>query len=444
MSDITIINSGFDVVHQGTVPVGPLYIVSMLEKGGIAVDFKDYQLCSAPDRPSPDTFCDFIDCDTPLIGISVMCNQLPTVLMGIERLKRRHPEKTVILGGPSATDSSDYILNHFPVDIVVRGEGEVTALELMRALESKADLSRVQGISYRKEDRVHHNPPRPRVENLDTLPFPAYDRIDFDHYHGLGLIFTARGCPYHCSFCSAHSVWERRVTYRSAESVTAEMALIQHRVKRIPICDDTFVLNARRVREIIAAMKRVGIERPWDCFGRVNLMSNELLKDMAEAGCCEIYYGMESGSNRVLKHMQKEFTVEEANAVVKLTLQYVPHVRTTYIWGFPFESLDDFYDTVAAMAEGSRSPTNHIQSWLLSPMVASPLYREYHELLKFSPTLELGLAVLPGGHLSDCPELVDFIARHPDLCAAYYYFDHPSLMTKVDVMRNLGLELGGS
>lgn len=433
-----IINSGYDVENSGTLPIGPLSIVASLEAGGFAVDFRDYQLHPAPDKPSPDTFCDFIDCDTPIIGMNIMCGNLPTVLMGIQRLKERHPEKTIILGGPSASDSPDYILRHFPVDIIVRGEGELTALELLQVLETRGDLGRVLGISYRRDSQVCHNPPRPRVEELDTLPWPAYNRVDFEQYRGRAMIATARGCPYHCEFCSAHSVWRHRVTYRSPASVAMELASLQHRVRLIEFCDDTFVLNPRRVREIIAAVRGAGIHLPIRCNGRINLMTRDLLQDLAEGGFDYIFYGIESGSNRVLKHLRKEFTIEQARTVIGWSLEYLPQVHTTYIWGFPFESQDDFYDTIAAIAEDSRSPKVSIQTYLLSALVASPLYAKYRALLKFEPALQFGISVLATGNLINHPELVDFIKKHPELCASFYYYDHPLLEAKLQAMRRLG------
>jgi len=192
------------------------------------------------------------------------------------------------------------------------------------------------------------------------------------------------------------------------------------------------------VREIIAAMKQAGINKPWSCQGRIDRMSPELLRDLADAGCDHILYGIESGSNEVLRYLHKRFTAEQARVIVEQTANYRFRIRTTYIWGFPFETLDDFYDTIAQIAENGRYRRIEVQAYLLSPLVASPLYHEYRHLLKFSPSLQFGISVLPDGPLTEYPELIDFIQKHPQLCASFYHYDHPSLDTKVQVMKRLG------
>ena len=197
MSDIAVCNSVYPLVDTPVFPQGPLSVTAVLEQAGYQVEFYDYQL-EPVDRPGcPDAFYEFLRrARANVIGISTLSSSLPTVLLAVRRLKDEAPHKTVVLGGPAATDTAEAILAHFPVDVSVRGEGEETAVQLMRALERGKGLEEVAGLTFRQDGTVVSTSPRPRIRDLDTLPYPAYHRVDFRRYtSALGIVY-ARGCPY--------------------------------------------------------------------------------------------------------------------------------------------------------------------------------------------------------------------------------------------------------
>jgi anaerobic magnesium-protoporphyrin IX monomethyl ester cyclase len=132
MSDMLLVNSGFGEYRPG-LPIGPLRIISILEEHGFSVDFKDYQLHDPTHHPDPDEFYRFMNPVEDVVGISVICNALPTVLGAVATLKEKHPDTTVILGGPAPTDVGGKILEQYPVDVIVMGEGEYTIIEVMEA-----------------------------------------------------------------------------------------------------------------------------------------------------------------------------------------------------------------------------------------------------------------------------------------------------------------------
>jgi len=447
MPDISIVNGA--LIDQSpsngrthaAVPLGPLLIVSALEEAGFDVDFVDYQLYPVKRKPSVDTFYRFLcTLRSEIIGISLISANLPTTLGAIRRFKEEFPHKTIILGGPCATDTPTEIMMGFPADIIVRGEGERTVVELMRALENNGDLSDVLGITYRAPDGViHSNPSRPRVTRLDTSPNPAYHHIDWSAYGHMIPIMSARGCPYDCTFCSVHSIWERRVTQRSIEGIIREITAVKDEIHEICFVDDTFVLDKRRVYGIIEAMKAEGIHLPWRCNGRVNTAEKKLLKAMADSGCHMMLFGLESGSDKVLKRIRKRFTAKQALEMLELASRYIPRLDVSFIWGFPFETMEDFYLTLEALGEVSRLPNRTlIHGHLLCAFPKSSIYQEYKHLIRFSRDFyPAQRAFLPTDRLSKYPELIEIVEGFPDICAAFYYFDHPELEQKSEMVNKI-------
>jgi radical SAM superfamily enzyme YgiQ (UPF0313 family) len=416
------------------VPIGPLSVVASLEGAGYQVHFLDYQVQQvAGPRVSGATFWRGIrHLDLPILGISTMSGNLPYVLWAVRKLKEERPDQIVILGGPGATDASEEILAHFPVDVVVRGEGEITTVELVNALRMGQDLADVRGIAYRCDGEVRLTPPRERLRNLDRLPWPAYHHIDMaDYAHGLHVM-TSRGCPFGCTFCSTHSIWQRRVTSRSMESVLAEIESMRNRISWITFCDDNLCLQPERVVELCRGLVERGLSKiPWMTYGRVNLMTEALVRTMAKAGCEEVFYGIESGSNAVLARLRKKIRIEEAREVLRMTSHYVLQTNSSYIWGYPFETLDDFLETIMTVSEDQRIPGVTPHFYQLGPFAQTPLYQEYHHLLRFDPESIPNVGTIPvNERLTAFPELVDLIRTYPRIFPAFYHYDHPELPLK--------------
>lgn len=441
MADISLINASQLSQGQAAIPIGPLMIAAVLEDHGYSVQFKDYQTYRAERKLSPDTFYNFMQMPERIVGISAINGDTPTILGAICRLKEEHPDKIVILGGPGPTDLPTEILENFPVDIIVVGEGEETIVEVMQALDSGRDLSSVAGIAYRENGQVFSNPRRRRIKDLDSLPLPAYHQIDFEDYNYMGASMTIRGCPYKCAFCSVHSVWERKITQRSVDNVVEELSLLQEKkVNRIFFYDDTFVLEHKRVVELARKMKEEGIDVPWSCYGRINLMTPELLDTMSTHGCMEILYGIESGSNNVLNKINKKFTIEKASEVIEMTIKYIESVETSYIWGYPFETVEDFYDTLMITFQQIRMPAVTPRIALLSPLPKSPIYLEYKHFTEFPDDVEIArrLGFLPGrGKLLDYPNVVNLAKKYPEIFPSFYYFAHDLFEQKLEIINNM-------
>jgi len=444
MSDIAIVNATI-AGRTNTVPIGPLLIVAVLENEGYEVVFRDYQTAGSRSRmPSPQTFYEFVrELDSPIVGISAMAGNLPTVLGAIRRLKKEEPDRIIVLGGAGATDAPDQILRHFPVDIIVRGEGEETTLELMAALKTGTKLDAVAGISFQQDGQIIHTPNRPRITNLDRLPFPAYHKIDFaDYYNGLHVM-TSRGCPYNCGFCSAHTIWQRRVTNRSIENVIHEIKGVRDQITWITFCDDNLMLSPQRILDLCRRLREEELDIPWMSYGRINLATKEIIQEMAAAGCQEVFYGIESGSNRVLEILRKKLRIEDTFPVLEMSADYIQQVNTSFIWGYPFETTEDFYDTILALGQNEQLSGVTPHFYLLGPLLNTPIYQEYGHLTRFDINFFPNVSTIPiNEHLTNYPELVELVQGYPDLFVAYYHYDHETLPAKRRVISTLNERRG--
>jgi len=214
-------------------------------------------------------------------------------------------------------------------------------------------------------------------------------------------VMSVRGCPYGCTFCSVHSVWERRITRRSIEGIMREVLSVKDQIREITFHDDTFVLNKQRVYAIIDAMKAEGIHLPWRCNGRVNTTDDEdLLKTMVDSGCRRMMIGLESGSDMVLQKIRKEFTAQQALEMLNHASKYFARLDLTFIWGYPFETMEDFYQTLEILGEAKRLPAEmYFHSHLLCAFPQTEMYREYKHLARFSRVFILPneLSCLPTG-----------------------------------------------
>ena len=454
--DITLVNV-YSCLRHGEapapevyLPLGCLYLIAALRDAGIRVEFRDYQIFSQGLSFPLDLghFEKFLEDSAPIVGVSCMVSMLPFVLLGTKRFKEKHPEQKIILGGPGPSGTPDAIISHLPwVDVVVRGEGEATLVEVMQALTNGGDLSPIRGITYRDREAVHRNASRPRLRDLDRLSFPAYDAVDVSKYTNVSVI-TGRGCPFKCAFCDVGPLWENKVFLRSVDNVLAEIALLcrHHDLNRVNLVDDTFTLQRARTQEICRGI--AGLDITWSCLSRIDVLDEDLLVTMAKAGCDSIFLGIESGSNTVLEKINKRFTIQEATHKVDMAASHMDRVITSFMWGFPFESMDDFKLTLFSIVSMwyLKAMTGLM---LLSPMPLSKLGIEYRDQIDFSEELCSVFAslgnVTPGmkrkrAELPD--EFKTVIRNYPDIFEGFYYIKSDSILDKASYLEGFCRRFG--
>jgi uncharacterized protein len=459
-ADLTLINLNLLFVRYGEqiererhVPLGCLYLTRALEAAGFTVDFRDYQLCESEDPFDLDSFLDFVAEPAPVIGLSCMANLLPFTLVAAEALKARYPDRKVVLGGVGSKAVEEKILRRFPgVDVIAHGEGEETGPELLRTLRTGRALASVRGISYRSNGSVIHTPDRPRLRDLDALPCPAFEKVPLDRYQGYGMM-TSRGCPYPCTFCSVAPVWNYQSFSRSPGNIVEEMALLHRQagVELFLFQDEFFVSGKEHVMAFCDALGRAGLTVKWKAFGRVNLIDEEMMRAMARAGCVELRFGIESGSDRVLKRIKKGFTAAESLELIPKAVQIFPRVDAFYVWGFPFETIEDFYQTLFQMVS-FRTMGARILPSLLCLLPQTPIYEELapDTRLEFCPWLLpefvlTGHEVLRGNNV-EVParhrRYFELITANPDIFPGFFHFDlEGNVLPKLELLRRFGFYL---
>jgi anaerobic magnesium-protoporphyrin IX monomethyl ester cyclase len=422
-------------------PLGPLYIAAALEAMGVEIDFRDLQLMAGAHGFSGEPLTEFLAGHADIVAISCFVDMLPAVLDATRRLHADRPETRFLLGGPGPTASARRILEEYPwVTGVVRGEGEEAAQDWIRVLRGER-RGPVPGMVYRDAaGAIVDGPERARNRALDELPLPAYHLINWSDYDHARLI-TTRGCSYRCSFCDVTALWGNRSVFRGLHSTVDEIETLRDISGKslISIVDDTFVLNRERVREFSQMLidRRSGVT--WGCFGRINLMTPALVDKMAESGCRAIFYGIDSGSQPVLDRTVKHVRRQDVMPVLKLSAQYFERIEASFIWGYPFETLDDFERTLELAAEASMlAPKVNVQLHMLSPLPLSPLYREFDGGLIEPQECDRRWLLLPPLLLEPAASVVaDFVRRAPDIHPGFYSFPTPAKEAKIERLENV-------
>ena len=318
-----------------------------------------------------------------VIGIGGIVTVYKYIKWLVGAIKQYHPDKKIMVGGSVGTSISRIMLKKNPVDVVCMGEGEETVKELVKVLQAGGDLSQVKGICYKDgQGEIYQTPMREPICELDKLPLPAWDLFPMDVYvknpvgapnrnkwadgasddNTLSMNLNGtRGCPYQCIYCY-HDFMGVKYRTRSPENIIKELEILYKRygVTYFHFTDDEFVLKKDFIyefcRKIKALSKEHGITFTWGCAGRVNLMDESLLAEMADSGCVSIGYGIESGSQKMLDFMKKQVTVEEAKNAVRLTQKHLGWADCSFMIGYPGESRETLQETVEFCKELDLTP----------------------------------------------------------------------------------------
>ena len=414
-------------------PLGPLYIAAALEELGVAVDFRDFQLDPEAHGFSGARLADYLSGHASVVAISCFVDMLPAVVDATRQLHDARPDTLFVLGGPGPTASAVRILEEYPwLTAVVRGEGEESIQEWVQLLRGDRE-GPVPGVVYRDGDVLVDGQDRPRNRDIDQLPLPAYHLLDWNQYSHARVI-TTRGCSYRCSFCDVTALWANRSVYRSLEATLRELQTIKETYGKsaISIVDDTFVLNRRRVRDFCHLLAEQDMHLEWGCFGRINLMTPDLIGTMAAAGCRAIFYGIDSGSQAVLDRTVKRLRAEDVLPVLEFSARHFDKVEASFIWGYPFETLDDFKKTLDLAGEASMlAPRVNVQLHMLSPLPLSPIYREFPGELRPPAPEDRPWLLLPALLLDDrAGPLRTVVGGAPDIYPGFYTFPTPSKEAK--------------
>jgi anaerobic magnesium-protoporphyrin IX monomethyl ester cyclase len=311
------------------------------------------------------------------VGISYF-TPLKHVVERVAKLIREIDQDIKIIAGSfHPTFCPEEVMRNPDIDFVIRGEGEIPLLSLVKELKKDSPKwETVPSIHYRDSDgQIRNNPGANLIERLDELPFPARNLVlncDYNIYR-CHSISTARGCPYTCTFCADRRLWGGKVRRRSVDNVIEELKLLKdtYKIDYVDFVDGTFTFDKKYLHAFCNAMIDYKLNIEWRCTARYDNLNEELLQLMKKANCSGLYLGLESGSDRVLKAIDKKITAEQIITVSKMVYNSGIPSATSIMMGLPDEGKEDIEETLKVMKK-VKTDIFDINSYI--PLPGTPLY----------------------------------------------------------------------
>jgi len=341
---------------------------------------------------TPERCCEELERLRPdVVGLSAMTYEAGCLHELAKRVKARLPGVTVVAGGPHPSVAADDVLADAAVDLVVRGEGEFTFVDVLDGLDAgRTDWDGCLGVSWRRASAIVHEPDRPPPADLDAMPFPAWDLVDHAKYHTVprgGVIyahkefatmFSSRACPWRCTYC--HNSYGKAFRERSAENVLAEMELLitRHGVKEFVFMDDIFNFRAERAKKIargiLANDWKIRLTFPNGFRG--DILDEELVDLLVEAGMYRCMVAIESAVPRIQKVMKKNLKIERTARIVDYLAAKGVLVHGAFMLGFPSETEAEMQRTIDWAAASSFHTAAFFR---VIPFKGTELFKEVEE-----------------------------------------------------------------
>ncbi len=354
--------------------VGIAYLVSVLKQENIDISIFD-ETIEGDYRELHKLVTSY---NPTLIGITAFSYCLKYALDIISKIKVDF-EYPVVIGGPHVSATGSQVLSDTAVDFAVKGEGEATLIELIKALQdAEPNFSKIDGLIWRQGDKIIENRDRAWRQALDSLPFPDYEAFKLKRYSYTSNrtlpIITSRGCPYNCNFCSVRLSMGRRFRARSAQNVVDEIeSWYRKGWNSFEFNDDCFSFDIDRAEKICDFIIERGLEITYQLYNgiRPDRVNRELLRKMKRSGCIFISYGCEAGNDTTLKTIKKGFTLEHIHNAVSWTREVGINNSVNFIVGHPGETYDTAMDSIKF---AKALPTNFVNFYNLLPYPGTELF----------------------------------------------------------------------
>jgi len=349
INHVLLINPAYPLSETPSPPLGLAYLAGALEAAGATVDILDLVVMPK----TADTIAEAIDAFQPdAVGVTAVTMTAESAFDIIREVKQAAPDVLTMMGGPHATFTTAETLAAVPeLDVIVRGEGEQTLLDLLAERRRPGRWATIPGLAFRNGGGIQETAWRKPVDDLDNLPAPARHGLPLGRYRTLGMpvsVTTSRGCPFQCAFCVGRRMVGARVRYRQPLRVVDEIeTLAALGFRQINLADDLFTANPRHCRAICDDIIRRGLHIRWSSFARVDTVSVDLLTRMREAGCHAVSFGMESGNQDILKRVRKKITLKQAETAVTMCRQAGLEAHASFILGLPGETPETLDQTMA-------------------------------------------------------------------------------------------------
>jgi anaerobic magnesium-protoporphyrin IX monomethyl ester cyclase len=336
-------------------PLGLAYVGAALEKADFQVQIIDnYNIR----KPIEEVKKEVGRLEPEIVGITCGSVTYRPCIETAKAVKEVLPSCKVVVGGWQSTYMPESLLQHHAIDYLVMGEGERAMVELANSItkgEDKSDVAKISGVAYRHNGKTV-KVPSTLIEDLDQIPFPARHLLPIHIYDRRAPYFDAkpmdtmnvvRGCPYNCAYCETKKLWGSRVRAFSPSRVVAEIKDLaqNYGTKGVYFVGDNFTINKKRTAELCKLMKKENLNIEWVCDSRVDKVSRELLREMKDAGCRTVWFGVESGSPRILEKLNKNVTMEQVTRAFRLCKEMGIGIACSFMLGIPGETIGDMEAT---------------------------------------------------------------------------------------------------
>ncbi len=362
--------------------IGVTYIYSVLEKEGHEVRMvvssnDDYE---TSDRKFFETYHAF---HPDMVGFSVISGNRVSTFRTIEKLGMLETTPPIIMGGIHVSVMYEQIVKKYQHVIAVIGEGEITIVELIQALESNRELDTVKGIAFYRRGRVIVTEERELIQDLDSVPFPKHELFfDSEPERTAAMIFTSRGCPSRCSFCCLKIISRGKYRKRDVQKVFEEITFLKRkypRIQYIKIQDDTFLLDNARIIELCKLIVQADLGLTFGCITRVKPISSEMFYWLKRAGFTSFEFGLETGSEKLLKSIHKNITRKDVIHLIEIMKPFDFTIHFLVMCGFPGEDDSTIRNTVSFIQSVQKE--HYVRIIIVSKLEVFP-GTEVYEIMK--------------------------------------------------------------
>lgn len=330
-----------------------------------------------------------------VVGFMTECDSYHHILQIAHAVKQLRPACYIVLGGPHASVVAERTLQTCEsVDAVVVGEGELTLPNLLDVVARRSP-SPVAGAIIRSNGRLEKGPSREIVDCLDELPIPAFELYQPISADDEIFLEVGRGCPFKCTFCSTAPFFNRRHRVKSAERILREIREVRSRygAKRIHFTHDLFTTKRAWVEEVCAVLSMAGSPVEWTCSARTDTVDEELLITMRKAGCSAIYFGLESGSTRILREIRKDIPLEHSFKILEQCASTGIKPNVGFIAGFPTEDAESLRDTFESFERALRMGIRPTHMFGFCPFAGASMYASLGDLTCTGHFIDLPLSM---------------------------------------------------
>lgn len=420
MSEVVFVTPNFGGFVREE-PVGTLLLATILRNSGICADILQFHHFG-----DVNNFNDFVKCAIEkisakkprIVSFYTRCDTYHISLRIAEQVKIHLPDVYIVFAGPQADLASEATLREIPyIDYICCGEGETTVVPFFSSLISGTPDHTICGLVYRSKDSIIKNPRPELIANLDTLPPIDYSLLDFNNEgfatkgKRLFPVDVGRGCPFSCTYCSTKTFWGRKYRLKSAERIIEE---IKHINKTFGVTSfnfehDMFTMNREKVIRICKMLKEIGFPIRWRCSARMDCLDENLIDIMTDAGMDTLFVGIESGSPRMQKLIQKNLKLDDIPEKLKYIASKGVQITASFIFGFPNETEEDFAQTMELMTQICSLPKIVVLPSLCAFFSGTELTNQYSDQL-----VDASVYSLATKSIAVC-ECQDIIQAHPVL-----------------------------